>query len=152
MIRVTDILFMAGMACTAFAIAHAFPDAAPALSDAAPFPANAVPTPALTAPCKILSVRDGDTLKVRIQFEADIRLLDCWAPEITGSSKPEGMKSQANLQRMALGRDAILHIPLSHENIGRATSMGRILGRVYVDGKDLSAEQVKAGFATEEKR
>lgn len=124
--------------------------AAPAFADNRPD--SIAPSPALTAPCKVLSVHDGDTLKVRIQFEADIRLLDCWAPEITGESKPEGMKSQQHLQRLALGQNAIVHIPLNHENIGRATSMGRILGKVYVDGKDMSAEQVKAGFATETKQ
>jgi endonuclease YncB( thermonuclease family) len=110
-----------------------------------------VPAPSITAAAKILSIRDGDTLKVRIQFECDVRLLDCWSPEITGDEKPEGLKARDNLQRLALGKTGIVHIPLTSENIGKATSMGRILGRVYVDGKDLSAEQVKAGFATESK-
>jgi endonuclease YncB( thermonuclease family) len=127
-------------------------DAPPMSVEAAAPPVEvAVPAPSITAVAKVLSVRDGDTLKVRIQFECDVRLLGCWSPEITGAVKLEGMKARDNLQRLALGKTGIVHIPLTSENIGKATSMGRILGRVYVDGKDLSAEQVKAGFATESK-
>jgi endonuclease YncB( thermonuclease family) len=138
--------------CAFVAIALAQPEPPPAPAEAPAPPVEvAVPAPSITAAAKILSVRDGDTLKVRIQFECDVRLLDCWSPEITGAEKPEGMKARDNLQRLALGKTGIVHIPLTSENIGKATSMGRILGRVYVDGKDLSAEQVKAGFATESK-
>jgi endonuclease YncB( thermonuclease family) len=127
-------------------VPYEVPAHAPPIEECTPVPAFG-----MTVPVKVLSVRDGDTLKVRVQFECDVRLLDCWAPEVTGPEKLEGFKSRDSLMRMALGKTGVLYVPLSHENIGRATSMGRVLGHVYVDGQDLSAEQVKKGFAKPEK-
>lgn len=109
------------------------------------------PQPAIVLPCEVLSIHDGDTLKVECRFVMDIRLLDCWSPEITGDEKPLGLKAKANLQRLAEGKEGVVTIPLTSDNIGKATTLGRILGRVSIDGKDLSEQQVKAKFATKEK-
>lgn len=109
------------------------------------------PQPCVIYPCRVLSIRDGDTLKIECRVVLDVRLLDAWAAEITGDEKPRGLKAKANLQKLAEGKSGIVTIPLTSDNIGKATSMSRILGRISIDGKDLSAEQVKAGFATKTK-
>lgn len=109
------------------------------------------PNPGITLPCKILSVHDGDTLKVECRFQMDIRLLDCWAPEITGDEKPDGLISKEALRKLVDGKEGFVTVPLTSENIGKATSMSRVLGRVVVDGVDLSEQQVRGKFATKEK-
>lgn len=109
------------------------------------------PQPCVVYPCRVLSIRDGDTLKIECRVVLDVRLLDAWAAEITGDEKPAGLKAKANLQRLAEGKSGVVTIPLTSDNIGKATSMSRILGRISIDGKDLSIEQVKAGFATKTK-
>lgn len=101
----------------------------------------------ITIPARVLSVRDGDTLKVECRLIMDVRLLDCWAPEITGPEKESGIKSKLNLKQMAEGKSAVLFVPWNGE-IGKMTSLGRVLGRVIVNGKDMSAEQVQSGNAT----
>lgn len=109
------------------------------------------PEVAFTLPASVLSIHDGDTLKVRVQFEMDIRMIDCWAPEVTGKEKPLGIISREHLRKLAEGKDAVVHIPLTSANIGKLTSMSRVLGRVYVDGVDLSEYQVTAGHAARTK-
>lgn len=110
-----------------------------------------VPQLGIALPCKVLSVHDGDTLKVEIKFTADIRLLDCWAPELSGAGRLAGFKSRDNLKSLAEGKSGIVSIPLTSDNIGKATSMSRVLGRVQINGDDLSYLQVKGGFATKTK-
>lgn len=111
-----------------------------------------VPAMGLTIPGKVLSVQDGDTLKVEFRFTANVRLIGAWAPEITGATKEAGIKSREHLKRIAEGQPCIVHIPLTSDNIGKATSMGRVLGKVMVNGDDLSYLQVRAKMATKKKQ
>lgn len=111
------------------------------------------PTPplGLTVPGLVTRIVDGDTLEVELTRTVAIRLEDCWCPEIRGAQKPDGEKAKANLERLAGGKSVVVHVPWKQKTADLFT-FGRAVARVYVDGKDLSAEQVKAGFATEEKR
>jgi endonuclease YncB( thermonuclease family) len=143
--------------CAFVAIALAQPEVPPVEAETEPPPVPVekqivmVPTVGLTTVGRVVSVQDGDTLKVEIKFVADIRLLDCWAPEIKGDERQKGFSSRDHLKKLAEGKNAVVHIPLTHENIGRATSMGRILGKVYINGDDLSYEQIRKGHATKDK-
>lgn len=110
-----------------------------------------VPQHGIALPCKVLSVHDGDTLKVECKFTMDIRLLDCWAPELSGENRLAGFKSRDNLKTMAEGKIGIVSVPLNSDNVGKVTSMSRVLGRVLVNGDDVGYLQVKGGFATKTK-
>jgi len=110
-----------------------------------------VPQLGITLPCKVLSVHDGDTLKVECRFTMDIRLLDCWAPELSGADRLAGFKSRDNLKAIAEGKTGIVSVPLTSDNIGKATSMSRVLGRVLINGDDVGYLQVQGGFATKTK-
>lgn len=110
-----------------------------------------VPQLGVALPCKVLSVHDGDTLKVECRFTMDIRLLDCWAPELSGENRIAGFKSRDNLKTLAEGKTGIVSVPLNSDNIGKATSMSRVLGRVLINGDDVGYLQVKNGFATKSK-
>ena len=110
------------------------------------------PTPMIRFAATINDTIDGDTIAISTEFSAHIRLLDCWAPELK-SGEP-GLASKRNLIRLtSKSQRCIVEVPL-HDDIGKCTSLGRILGRVYVEGQDadLSTLQVQGGFATRGKR
>ena len=107
--------------------------------------------PMIRIPAVINEVHDGDTLSVSFDFAARIRLIDCWAPELK-TGEP-GKASKANLIKLTSRQQrCMVEIPL-HDDIGKSTSLGRVLGRVTVQGQDsdLSMQQVQAGFATRAK-
>lgn len=149
-------LISGGVTLFAFIVGMFLGQPAPDRDEAPPKPEVVVnmvhvPSVGLTMPCKILSVHDGDTLKVECKIVMDVRLLDCWAPELHGEDRLKGMKSRDNLKLIADGKSGIVYVPLTSDNIGKATSMSRILGRVYIGGDDLSYEQTRKGFATKTK-
>jgi endonuclease YncB( thermonuclease family) len=100
----------------------------------------------LTAKGQVVSVRDGDTLQVEFRVRLNVRLLDCWAPELNTA---EGKRSAANLKAIATpGKECVMTMPFDQiKTLGDITSMGRFLAWVSVDGQDLSQCQVKAGCA-----
>ena len=110
------------------------------------------PTPMIRFAATINDVHDGDTVRVSADVSMAVRLLDCYAPELkTGDP---GLASKRNLIRLtSKSQRCIVEVPL-HDDIGKCTSLGRILGRVYVEGQDadLSTLQVQGGFATRGKR
>lgn len=114
-------------------------------------PKPAAVVPMLRIPAVINEVHDGDTISVSFDFAARIRLIDCWAPELK-TGEP-GRASKANLIKLtSRTQRCVVEIPL-HDDIGKSTSLGRVLGRVTVQGQDsdLSTQQVQGGFATRRK-
>lgn len=114
-------------------------------------------------PCEIVEVYDGDTITVTfvlcgdLPVKARVRLLDCWAPEVTGDEKPLGLKSRDYLRELVKGHtDARLVIPArpGADRLDDHLTFGRILGRVYLSGQKtpLAAHVVKAGHAYKTKR
>jgi endonuclease YncB( thermonuclease family) len=114
------------------------------------FVAAASPTPQIVLPARVVEVYDGDTPTVEVTFRMRIRLEECWCPEVTGKEKVEGLKSKKRMEELSLGKNGMVTIPLLPD-IGQSTSMGRVVGRLSVEGKDLSEVMVKEGFATKEK-
>mgnify|MGYP001590396595 CR=1 FL=1 len=111
---------------------------------------NTLPTPQLVLPASVVSIHDGDTCTVDVVLRMNLRLLDCWAPEVTGKQKPEGLRSKKRLEELALGKEGMLIVPL-FPDLGKATSMSRILGRLNIDGNDISETMVREKFATKTK-
>jgi len=109
----------------------------------------------LTARATVERVLDGDTLDVVLQLPVRIRLLDCWAPEIHGAEKPQGIASKEQLERMApVGSHVRVQVPTGKADaLGDVLTLGRVLGHVWRDGDDesLSELMVAAGLATTEK-
>ena len=105
----------------------------------------------------VSKVHDGDTLTVKVSYSFNVRLLDCWAPEVTGLQKQEGIKSRDHLNSLVkVGDEVLLEIPITG-NLEDSISLGRVLGRVYKDlnadgtPDDLSEQMVKDGFASKTK-
>jgi len=123
----------------------------PALSDSAP-------KAAITLPCEIIEWHDGDTGTVRVTLDVRVRLIDCWAPEIRGKNvsaaeKARGQESLKSVLSLApVGSKGLMEVPLEgRDRSDDVFTMGRLLARVWVNGKDVSASQVDAGHATKEK-
>lgn len=125
----------------------------------------------ISLPGKCISVHDGDTMTVEFKFRASVRLLDCWAPELKRHAKdkngndlidkktgkpvlednPDGQAAMRSLKRLADDKPCAVFIPFN-QDIGKMTSMGRVLGKVYVNGDELGYEQVRLKHASKTKK
>jgi endonuclease YncB( thermonuclease family) len=109
------------------------------------------PAPQITLPCVITDVHDGDTVTCEVRIPIQVRLLDCWAPEL---ATPEGRTAATYLRGLAKGKSGVLQIPLDHaRRTDDVLTLGRTLGNVWIDGdqKSLSERQIAAGRATVKK-
>lgn len=90
-------------------------------------------TTSISLPARIVSIHDGDTVTVEFRAQANIRLLDCWAPEITGEEKPKGLESKQFLETLIAPEDNIIvEIPFDGK-IANSLTLTRILGKIYKD-------------------
>ncbi len=102
-----------------------------------------------STPCKIVNVVDGDTVDVEVRRVIRVRLCDCWASETRtkdAAEKQRGLAAKEHLRAVSEGRDATLFVP-GGESVKDRLTLDRVLGRVWVDGQELSELQVKGGFA-----
>lgn len=116
--------------------------------------------PKLQIPARIVSVYDGDTVTIELKIRANVRLLDCWAPEIKTKDKEEkekGLESKKYLESLLKADDEVIaEIPFDG-NISNSISLSRILATIYkdIDGdgvKDnISSIMVDKGYAKETK-
>lgn len=126
---------------------------------------NNEPQPGWTTIGEVVAVPDGDTVEIEVRRRIRVRLLDCWSaesrrdPRIKSqidreAAKLRGIAAAEHLRRVALGKRCTLTIPTHTDDegvtsdIGDVFSLSRALGRVWVDGKDLSELQVERGYAT----
>ena len=114
----------------------------------------------------IKKVYDGDTVIVEIKREVTVRLKNCWCSEIRTKNKEEkskGIAARNHLRKILFeGKnkdtgmieyvDAVLLIPADDENqLKDIFTFGRVLGHIFVDGKDVSEIMVESGHATKAK-
>lgn len=111
------------------------------------------PSPGWTTRARVVRVVDGDTVDVEISRTVRVRMLDCWAPETRGESRPQGIDSKRHLSELLPpDRMVTLHVPTDADgNVSKIWTFGRVLGRVYAADTDLSEAQVDAGHATRTK-
>lgn len=103
--------------------------------------------PSITLPCRILSVHDGDTCTIELTTRANLRLLDCWAPELADGEA--GEKAKQRLTQLVEGKAGLVTIPV-HDSLGKSFTFGRVLARLRVDDRDVSEVLVSEGHATKE--
>lgn len=155
--KITEIIQITTVAIIATPIVSACHIAAYILSFSIFLDKPAPPEPKIAEYAIITKVDDGDTVSITFSKEYKIRLLDCWAPEITGKEKLEGIKSKDYLQSILKpGDKVIVEIPIT-EKFQDSISFGRILGRVWKDvdndgePDNISEVMVKNGFAKSKK-
>jgi len=90
---------------------------------------------------KVVGVADGDTLIISNTANQHlfVRLQGIDAPEAGQVSFTEAQESLANL---AVGKI----VTIEFDPYGKPDSEGRVVAKVYLDGKDLALFQLKAGF------
>ena len=103
---------------------------------------------------KVLSVYDGDTIKVSIDLGfgvtnngndgkgVKLRLHGINAPEMRGPEKVEGRKSRDFLRKQILGKDIIIKTIKD-----RTGKYGRYLAIIIYKGKNINDLLVDKGFA-----
>lgn len=114
-------------------------------------------SPNVTELATVKEVYDGDTIVVTVTKEYRIRMLDCWAPEVTGDEKEEGLRSKQFLESMLVAGDEVFVKVPTTNRIQDSITFGRVLAYVYkdIDGDgevdNISEQMVENGFATKEK-
>lgn len=109
----------------------------------------------LVLPARVVGVVDGDTVEVELRRRVRVRLLDCWAPETHTTNQEEkqrGFAAKEYLHNLVNGKDVSLEIELAPDGkFGDQMTFGRVLGRIEIDGKDVSELMVASGHATQER-
>ena len=86
----------------------------------------------------VIGVVDGDTVKLNTGKE--VRLYGVNSPEV---KEPYYQEAKAFTTTMVLNKE----ITLEQEDKYRQDKFGRLLGYIFVDGKNLNVELVKNGLA-----
>ena len=104
-----------------------------------------VPVIIYAAQYKCTRVTDGDTITVSQNgFKSTIRLVGIDAPEKSRKKHEPGQPFSQNSMKFLAGM--VLSKDVEIKNYG-TDRYGRTLGVVYVDGKNVNLEMVKAGLA-----
>ena len=115
---------------------------------------GAAPRPGWVTPAEVVRVYDGDTVVVEVKKRFHVRLLDCWAPEVRTrdqAEKARGIAARDYLAELIDGREVLLEVPADGLEVGKSFSFGRLLGRIYIDDRDVGQVLVDAGHATKTK-
>ena len=109
-----------------------------------------------TTTATVVNVVDGDTVDVEVRRRVRIRLLECWAPETRtrdADEKRRGLAAKQHMRQMVMDKQVTLHIPTDGSgDMKQVLTLNRLLGRLYLEGNDVSAAMVAAGHATREKQ
>ena len=115
----------------------------------------APPQPRITLPGQVVNVVDGDTLDVEFRVVVRVRLLagdgECWAPETRTKDVAEkrlGLASKAHLEMIALGKPALVDLPLTSKRVIDYMTLERLLADVLVDGLSLGTMQITSEHAS----
>jgi len=92
---------------------------------------------------RVVKVTDGDTIRVKCDFrdfDFPIRILDIAAPEL---DEEGGIEAQKWLQSLILGEEVDI---IMNPKI-RVEKWGRLIGKVFFRGMDMSEESIREGHA-----
>lgn len=115
------------------------------------------PPQGISTEAEIVEWYDGDTAVVTVKQELRLRLLDCWAPEVRGKEKEQGLVSKKHIQKLCPeGSTVKIFIPTTGR-LQDSLTFGRVLARAWIkdkDGKwiDISEQMVDDGYATKTKQ
>ncbi len=117
-----------------------------------------LPPTGLCLPVSYNRCRDADTIVVSLAGSGRkwaIRLINCWAPEITGPEKVSGLAAKEFAGELLEASDQIhvwIPAPKNIHNLLANLTFDRIPGHLFLrSDTTLSEELCKAGHATAEK-
>jgi endonuclease YncB( thermonuclease family) len=98
------------------------------------FEVNPMPAPplGLTARAQVTHIHDGDTIKVNLVLPVWVRFMDCWAPEVRGPEREQGLLVKEQLEKMLpVGSLVHVHMPTAKaEALSDVLTFGRVVGEV----------------------
>ena len=104
-----------------------------------------LPSISVAGQFKVIRVYDGDTIKAKgYDIEIKVRLVGIDAPE---TSKKKGSPGQPYSQK---AKEYLTGLILNENVDIKGYDLGpynRVLGVIYLDGKDINLEMIKAGLA-----
>lgn len=106
-----------------------------------------IPPLGISLPMKFVSAHDGDTATVDITVRAQVRYLNCWAPELKEKGGPEAR----DRAKQAEGKHGRVFIPIDGaKSVADLLTFGRVLGEIWLDGDadSESEKQVKLRLAS----
>lgn len=115
------------------------------------------PPRGITTSAVLLDWYDGDTGTAELKVRVKLRLLNCWAPEVRGKQRPQGLKSRDFLRKTVPPGSVIrVHIPTTGD-LADSFTFGRVLADAwYIDDEagwvNIPETMVKTGHATKEKK
>lgn len=115
------------------------------------------PPRGLTAHAILLDWYDADTGTAELRIRVKVRLLNCWAPEVKGKEKKQGIAARDFLrEKVPAGSNLRLFIP-STGDLQDSFTFGRVLADAwYLDDDqgwvNIPETVVAAGHATKEKQ
>lgn len=98
-------------------------------------PSSQVPETGRCFKAKVIDVHDGDTITVEERVIYRIRLKDVWAPEL---KTPDGPAARTELMKRLGKGEVTVFIPLIDQTPGKSQTFDRVVGTIYVDGKDIN--------------
>ena len=114
------------------------------------------PPEGFTTKAKVANVVDGDTVDVIIKRKVRVRLQECWSPETRTKDiveKQKGIAARSFLVTRLLDKEVVLHIPADNEgDLKDVFTFGRVIGRLFLKGEDISEMMVESGHASKEKK
>jgi endonuclease YncB( thermonuclease family) len=138
--------------------------APPDLPDLPGTPLWLAPEPAWTTEAEVVSVYDGDTFTVEVRRRFEVRVIDCWSPELDAHDERErqlARESRDHMKQLVArsGNKVIVSVPGvmrkrdGFYDPGDSTSLTRILGHVWLMGDKwpINERQIAAGHATRKK-
>lgn len=106
-------------------------------------------TAAVLLPCPAPTHHDGDAIRCAGQRGKSMRLYAIDAPELPGACRPDRQCTPGNpyasrdhLAKLTAGRRVTYHV-VNHDHYGRAVV------QVFANGRDVSCQMVRDGFAVE---
>lgn len=113
------------------------------------------PPEGFTTKATVVRVIDGDTVDVSITRRLRVRLQDCWAPETRTRDiveKQKGIAARSFLITRIDGKEVTLFIPSDNEGeLKDVFTFGRVVGRIFMEGEDMSSLMIEAGHASKNK-
>ena len=115
------------------------------------------PPKGFTTDARIVRIIDGDTVDIEVVRKVRVRLEDCWCPETRTRDREEKVRGYAAKRHLRdfiweHGADLVVFIAASDDNeLKDIFTFGRVVGRVFVDGVDISEMMVSDGHATKSK-
>jgi endonuclease YncB( thermonuclease family) len=113
------------------------------------------PQEGLCLPAEVVRVVDPDTVEVRVSWLVTVRLEDLYINEIDDrdeNTRKQALEADLYLKKqLPFGTKVKLWVKPSMGELAKVFTFGRVVGRIFKSGLDISVHMVEKGFGVEKK-